>query len=82
MRALEVADVLITVGPLGRIIGQTALRWGMPADRVHIVESNAEAVARLEQIVTDKDIILVKGSRALQMEEIVNKLGRTQWTLR
>ena len=77
MRALEVADVLITVGPLGRIIGQTALRWGMPADRVHIVESNAEAVTRLEQIVTDKDIILVKGSRALQMEEIVNKLGRT-----
>ena len=82
MRALEVADVLITVGPLGRIIGQTALRWGMPADRVHIVESNAEAVTRLEQIVTDKDIILVKGSRALQMEEIVNELGRTQWTLR
>ena len=81
MRALEVADVLITVGPRGRIIGQTALRWGMPADRVHVVENNAEAVALLEQIVTDKDVILVKGSRVLHMEEIVNELGEAQWTL-
>jgi UDP-N-acetylmuramoyl-tripeptide--D-alanyl-D-alanine ligase len=76
MRALEVADVLIVVGPLGRIIGQTAQRWGMPADRVHIVADNAEAVSVLEQMVTGDDVILVKGSRAMQMEEIVNKLGR------
>jgi UDP-N-acetylmuramoyl-tripeptide--D-alanyl-D-alanine ligase len=76
MRALEVADVLIAVGPRGRIIGQTAQRWGMPADRVHIVEDSVEAVAVLEQMVTGEDVILVKGSRAMQMEEIVNKLGR------
>ena len=76
MRALEVADVLITVGPRGRIIGQTAMRWGMPADRVYIVEGNTDVVALLEQMVTGDDVILVKGSRALQMEEIVNELGR------
>jgi len=76
MRALEVADVLIAVGPRGRIIGQAARRWGMPADRVHIVEGNAEAVALLEQMVTGDDVILVKGSRAMKMEEIVNALGR------
>jgi len=77
MRALEVADILITVGPRGRIIGETALRWGMPADRVHIVEGNAEAIALLEQIMMSDDVVLVKGSRAMQMEEIVNALGRT-----
>jgi len=76
LRALEVADVLITLGPRGRIIGETALRWGMPTERVHIVEENAEAVALLEQMVTGDDVILVKGSRAMQMEEIVNALGR------
>jgi UDP-N-acetylmuramoyl-tripeptide--D-alanyl-D-alanine ligase len=79
MRALEVADVLITVGPRGRIIGETAVRWGMPVDRVTIVEDNAAAIALLEQMVTGDDVVLVKGSRALQMEEIVNTLGRTQW---
>jgi len=76
MRALEVADVLITVGPRGRIIGETVLRWGSPTDRVHIVEKNEEAIALLERIVTGDDVILVKGSRAMQMEEIVNALGR------
>ena len=79
MRALEVADVLITVGPRGRIIGETAVRWGMPADQVNMVEDNAGAIAILEQMVTGKDVILIKGSRVLEMEEIVDALGRTQW---
>ena len=76
MRVLEVADVLITVGTRGRIIGEAALRWGMSADRVRIVEENAQVIALLEQMVTGSDVILVKGSRAMQMEEIVNALGR------
>jgi len=76
MRALEVADVLIVVGPRGRTIGQTALRWGMSPDGVHIVEENADAVALLEEMVTGDDVILVKGSRAMRMEEIVSALGR------
>jgi UDP-N-acetylmuramoyl-tripeptide--D-alanyl-D-alanine ligase len=77
MRALEVADVLITVGPRGRIIGETALRWGMAADQVHVFEGNAEAVSLLERMVTGDDVILVKGSRGMRMEEIVNALVRT-----
>jgi len=79
MRALEVADVLITVGPRGRIIGETALRWGSPADRVHIFEENGEAIALLEQIVTGGgDVLLIKGSRAMAMEEIVNALAESR----
>ena len=76
MRALEVADVLVTVGSLGRIIGETALRWGMSSDRVHVFEENQEAVSLLERMVKEDDVILVKGSRALKMEEIVNSLSR------
>jgi UDP-N-acetylmuramoyl-tripeptide--D-alanyl-D-alanine ligase len=76
MRALEVADVLIAVGALGRIIGETAVRWGMPAEQVHIVTENAEAVAVLEDMVKGDDVILVKGSRGMKMEEIVSALVR------
>jgi UDP-N-acetylmuramoyl-tripeptide--D-alanyl-D-alanine ligase len=76
MRALEVVDVLITVGTLGEIIGRAAIRWGMPEERVHVLESNAEAIALLENMVAQDDVILVKGSRSMQMEEIVNVLGR------
>jgi UDP-N-acetylmuramoyl-tripeptide--D-alanyl-D-alanine ligase len=76
MRALEVADELITVGALGRIIGETAVRWGMSAERVHIVRENAQAVTLLEEMVTGDDVILVKGSRGMKMEEIVSRLVR------
>jgi UDP-N-acetylmuramoyl-tripeptide--D-alanyl-D-alanine ligase len=76
MRALEVADVLVTVGSLARIIGETARRWGMATDAVHMVEDNEEAVRLLKDMVRGDDVILVKGSRALKMEEIVNSLQR------
>jgi UDP-N-acetylmuramoyl-tripeptide--D-alanyl-D-alanine ligase len=75
MRVLEVADVLIAVGRLGRIIGETALRWGMSADCVHIVEDNAQAIALLKQMIMGNDVVLVKGSRGMAMEEIVTALS-------
>jgi UDP-N-acetylmuramoyl-tripeptide--D-alanyl-D-alanine ligase len=79
MRALEVADVLVTVGPLARLIGETAIRWGMPAHAVHMVESNEEAVVLLREMVAELDVVLVKGSRVLEMEDIVDALGGTRW---
>jgi UDP-N-acetylmuramoyl-tripeptide--D-alanyl-D-alanine ligase len=76
MRALEVADVLVTVGKLGRIIGEAAVRWGMSPDKVHMFETNDEAIDLLERTVRGGDVVLVKGSRAMKMEEIVNVLSR------
>lgn len=75
LRVIDSVDVLITVGPLARIIGEEALRWGMPASAVHLLEDNGQAIELLKQIITAEDTILVKGSRALQMEEIVNALA-------
>lgn len=77
MRALEVADVLITVGELGRIIGSTARRWGMASEDVYILERNDEVIDLLKGMVTSNDVILVKGSRGMEMEQIVNELGGT-----
>jgi len=75
MRALEVADVVVTVGALGAIIGETAVRWGMRPEAVHILGDNTDVVQLLREMVGGDDVILVKGSRALQMEEIVDALA-------
>jgi UDP-N-acetylmuramoyl-tripeptide--D-alanyl-D-alanine ligase len=75
MRALEVVDILITVGNLARVIGETARRWGMPRERVHTLDDNSEAIALLRDTVAEGDVVLVKGSRLLQMEGIVSALG-------
>ncbi|MEA3374885.1 MAG: UDP-N-acetylmuramoyl-tripeptide--D-alanyl-D-alanine ligase [Chloroflexota bacterium] len=75
MRAMEVADVLVTVGRLGRIMGEAAVRWGMSPDRVYTLEDNDEAIDLLSKMVKKGDVVLVKGSRALKMEEIVSALS-------
>jgi UDP-N-acetylmuramoyl-tripeptide--D-alanyl-D-alanine ligase len=76
-RARVVADRLITVGPLGRLIAEEALNAGMPADAVHTVDTNAQATDLLREILQEgggNDRVLVKGSRGLEMEEIVAAL--------
>lgn len=74
-RAMDVADVLVTVGSRGRIIAQEALALGMSPQAVHAVEDNAAAIAYLRQIVAQGDRVLVKGSRGMTMEQIVNALA-------
>ena len=76
-RARDVADLLVTVGRLGQTIGEEALKAGMPAGSVHAVESNAQATELLLTLIEPAptgDVILVKGSRGLAMEEIVTNL--------
>ncbi len=74
-RAARVADRLITVGPLGRLIGESALAAGMPADTVHILGAVESALPVLKEIVGRDDLVLIKGSRAIGMESIVANLS-------
>jgi UDP-N-acetylmuramoyl-tripeptide--D-alanyl-D-alanine ligase len=76
LRAIDAAHILVTVGALGRLIGDEARRNGMSPDRVKTCASNEEAVAYLKSIVRPGDIMLIKGSRGLHMEDIVNALGQ------
>jgi UDP-N-acetylmuramoyl-tripeptide--D-alanyl-D-alanine ligase len=76
-RARDVSDVLVAVGSLGRIIGEEALKAGMSAESVCLVETNAQAIECLRSLIEPGpigDTILVKGSRGLGMEEIVTAL--------
>jgi UDP-N-acetylmuramoyl-tripeptide--D-alanyl-D-alanine ligase len=79
LRVIDSVDVLITVGSLGRIIGEEARRWGLPPSAVHMLENNAQVIELLMEIVAPGDIILVKGSRALHLEEVVMALARPLW---
>ncbi|MCS7251293.1 MAG: UDP-N-acetylmuramoyl-tripeptide--D-alanyl-D-alanine ligase [Thermoflexus sp.] len=73
-RAGAVVDLLVTIGPRARIIAQEAIAAGLPSHRVWTCNSNPEAVEILRQILEPGDVVLVKGSRSLRMEEIVNAL--------
>ena len=75
-RAADVARILIAVGPRSRVLGEEALNVGMPADRVFMVDDAVTAVSILEEIIQEKDIILIKGSYGMRMDRIVAALGR------
>lgn len=70
-RAADVADVLVAVGTLGSIIGEEALESGKRQESVVFSRTNEEAIACLRDILRPGDCVLVKGSRGVQLEEVV-----------
>lgn len=69
------ADVLVTVGDLGREIARAARTAGAPAAGVHECGSTAEAVRLLPEILRRGDTLLVKGSHSMHLEVVVQALG-------
>lgn len=75
-RALAVADVLVAVGKLGRIVGETALADGMPRDRVFFADGAEDAAALLHELIQPGDVILVKASRGTRLDRLVTQLDQ------
>ena len=67
-------DVLVGVGSMGEIIAEGASEAGMAEQSIYIYDSNEDAAYFINKIMRSGDAILVKGSRALEMEEIVDLL--------
>jgi UDP-N-acetylmuramoyl-tripeptide--D-alanyl-D-alanine ligase len=62
---------LIAIGPLGRLIAEGAAAGGLARARITCCGSNREAAAALARQAAAGDAVLVKGSRAMHLEEIV-----------
>jgi len=70
----EKIDVLVAVGKLGRLIGLGAIEAGISEANVHFFADNQGALDYLKEEIKTGDIILVKGSRGMKMETIVEGL--------
>jgi len=69
--ARSATDVLITVGPLAKRIADGALAGGMPADSIRPCTTAAEASEVLDDLLSPGDVVLVKASRIMGLERIV-----------
>ena len=69
--AMQNVDYLIAVGHLGALIGEAAETAGCKVD---YAEDNTQAIQYLRQYITEGDAVLVKGSRGMKMEQIVQNL--------
>ncbi len=74
VRAAEISDILITVGTLGHLIATAARQAGMKSTKIKEFENTEDAIIHLRQFLTEKDVVLVKGSHGIRMDRIVTAL--------
>jgi len=63
--------MLVTVGQSARWIAEAAVEAGMEMHRVLRVNNATEATMSLRALAQEGDLVLLKGSRQLQLEEIL-----------
>jgi len=73
-RAAEVANVLVTVGDRARIIASAAANSGLATSKIKEFDAAEQAFDFLRENLTSQDVVLVKGSRGMQMDVIVAAL--------
>ena len=73
-RAAEVLQRLITVGPRARWIAEEAVATGMNPDHVAAVDTVEEAIKQAEAWLEPGDVVLVKASRAMALDRVVDAL--------
>jgi UDP-N-acetylmuramoyl-tripeptide--D-alanyl-D-alanine ligase len=78
VRVAGTADELVAVGPRARWIAEEALLSGLPEARVVVVEDKDAAIEYLHDRIGEGDVVLVKGSRGMQMDQIVSALEEVE----
>lgn len=67
------ASLLVAVGNLSAHTAGAAARLGVP--QCHLFRSSEEAADEIISLIKENDLVLVKGSRGMKMEVIVEKLS-------
>jgi len=69
-------QVLVTVGPLSKLAGESAREKGISKNAVFSCENHQEVLDILKNIILPGDAILVKGSRGMALEKTVELLNK------
>jgi UDP-N-acetylmuramoyl-tripeptide--D-alanyl-D-alanine ligase len=67
-------DLLLTLGEKAPLVVESAIRHGFEPKRAKVVKSHSEAISFLKEVIREGDWILVKGSRGMAMEKVVEGL--------
>ncbi len=74
LRAAEVVEELVVVGARAQMIAEGASERGLPADHIRSAPDSDAAVDIVRDLLRPGDVVLIKGSHAVQMERIVRVL--------
>jgi UDP-N-acetylmuramoyl-tripeptide--D-alanyl-D-alanine ligase len=71
-------DFVFALGEHAEALAEGALAAGMPRSRVRVGRDHDELAARVAEELASGDWVLVKGSRAMHMERVVEALSRRE----
>jgi UDP-N-acetylmuramoyl-tripeptide--D-alanyl-D-alanine ligase len=74
VRAAEVVDELITVGERAHIIAEAARQSGLSTKKIIELEDSDTATQLLLGRLSERDVVLVKGSRGMHLDRITAAL--------
>lgn len=69
-------DVLITVGDMSKFISDEAKKLGLDNNNIHHFENKELAIESLNNLINKDDVVLVKASRGMKLEQIVEYLSK------
>ena len=72
--AAERCDILVTIGAAGKLIADSAANQ-MKSEQITSFNTSEDAKMKIQEIIQEGDVVLVKGSRAMEMEKIVKEIA-------
>ena len=67
----ETADLLVAVGAKAKFIAKGALEKGMAEEKIFSFDSADAAKTKVQEVLKEGDLVLVKGSQSARMEKIM-----------
>ena len=74
-RVTKNCDLLFTVGERAKFIAQGATQKGMPIEKIFQFDTIDEGKLKLREEIKEGDLILIDGSREMEMEKIVKEIA-------
>ena len=69
-----IADLVFLVGPRSKFIAEVCREKGMAPEKIYEFSDAREAGKKLQNIIEDGDLILIKGSQSMRMERAVEEI--------
>jgi UDP-N-acetylmuramoyl-tripeptide--D-alanyl-D-alanine ligase len=73
-KAAAIADLIFAVGNWAGLVNEAAIDAGFDANKIFQFFSSDEAKLKVQEELKQGDVILVKGSRAMKMEKIIEEI--------
>lgn len=70
----KVLSILITVGLRAKFIADAAIKAGLKSDHVYSFDTADQAKLEVQGLLEKGDLILIKGSRAMQLDRVVKEI--------